>query len=420
MVDDEDNPHVAVKELTAAQFLDTEQFHALASNESAILTRFQNQSHPHLIRVIAYYIQGKRHFFVFPWAKDGNLRDFWSKSHNLSVNHRPDDWITYLQWFFGQLVGLADAIKTLHHPKDNPDENCRHGDLKPENILCFSKAARAPKSLPTDINLVIADAGLARVHAKATEFRLEKTKTSGGTTMYSPPESELNAEQARTRRYDVWSLGCLYLEFVIWLLYGNEALENFRNVIGHDQPYYEKIPENRPEIRVKDVVGESIKAIKNDPRCSPAKETALGRLVDLIEHRFLVVTVTINHSDSFPHAKNPATTVVDDPLDNMGSPTLLLTRPTFRPASDESLGPQRADAIEMHDEIKKIFNAAQKGLLNWMNWEGLETSADQGSPFALTRQSRGAGADSTGSRLQIDRTIGVRHNVSLMVVPVPR
>jgi serine/threonine protein kinase len=400
---------VAVKELTAAQYLNPKDFLDLAKNESAILTRFGTQSHPHLVRVIAYYIQGQRHFFVFPWAKEGNLRDFWRQTQNMYLNFNPNDWKSFLKWFFEQLVGLSDAIKTLHHPKKNPDESCRHGDLKPENILCFSKAPKGLDALPTQVSLVIADAGLARVHEKATEFRLEKTTTSGGTTMYSPPESETNVEQARTRRYDIWSLGCLYLEYVIWLLYGNEALEKFRNAIGSDKPYYE----NGPVVQIKDVVRASFKTIKNDPRCSPASETALGRLVDLIENRFLVVKVLVNRSDSFSQSTGP--TVVNEPSEIANSPTLLLTRPTFPPLSDDNSGPQRADANEMYDEIQKIFDAAQNDTLNWMNWDGLETPTGLELPEAPLAKTH-----STGSKLHIDPTKGVRHNLPLRVVPSAR
>jgi serine/threonine protein kinase len=413
MADKENNPHVAVKELTAAQWLTPEEFHQLAKNESTILTRFQNQSHPHLIRVIAYYIQGKQHFFIFPWAREGNLRDFWRRNPNASLNFSPEDWIACLNWFFRQLIGLSDAIKTLHHPKENPSENCRHGDLKPENILCFSKQGRNPESIPTGVDLVVADAGLAKVHEKATEFRVERTKALGGTTMYSPPESEIQADEARTRRYDVWSLGCLYLEFLIWLLYGNEALDNFHNAIGHDQPYYEK----SPIVRVRSVVEECINAIKDDPRCSPAGETALGRLADLIENRFLVTKVVIRRSDSFSPGNNTGQTDIPVPSSNTDTPMVLVTRPTIRLTPDENSDPQRADAIEMHHEIKKIFVAAQGGSLKWISWNGLEEAANLGPPPILSRPSSRSRLGSAGGKNQNDPTPGVRYNVPIRGMP---
>jgi serine/threonine protein kinase len=216
-----------------------------------------------------------------------------------SLNFSSQDWVRYLTWFFTQLVGLAKAIKILHHPPKGTGESCRHGDLKPENILCFGKQELGPADIPTDVKLVVADAGLAKVREKATEFRGEKTSTLGGTTMYSPPEAKLRPEEARSRRYDIWSLGCLYLEFLIWILYGNEVLENFRGAVGKDQPFYEE----GPIVAIKEVVQKWIKAIRDDPRCSPAGLTALGRLVDLIEDRLLVVNVVIRRSDSIPPRK---------------------------------------------------------------------------------------------------------------------
>jgi len=165
---------------------------------------------PHLIQAIAYYERDKRHFFIFPWAEIGNLRNYW----NLRT---PTTDKSYLEWVFTQLIGLAEAIKLFHLMR-----NCRHGDMKPENILCFGGDGNGQN---VHGRLVITDFGLAKIHKNATSARHEATSTRGVTILYAPPEC--NSKQPRSRRYDIWSLGCMYLEFVIWLLWGNEVLENF-------------------------------------------------------------------------------------------------------------------------------------------------------------------------------------------------
>jgi serine/threonine protein kinase len=409
MTDDRGNPHVAVKELRSADGLTLEAFKRIAKNELVVLNRFREQGHSHLIRAIAYYTQGNRHFFIFPWAKRGNLRDFWNSQPSLStasLNVSPQDWVSYLNWFFSQLVGIAQAIKSLHHPPGTNGESCRHGDLKPENILCFGKQEPGPANIPTDVKLVVADAGHARVHEKATEFRDPGTTTQGGTKMYSPPEPELQPGEARSRRYDIWSLGCLYLEFIIWILHGNDVLESFRLDIGKDQSFYEK----DPVLSLKGVVKAWIEAIKDDPRCSPTKLTALGRLVDLIEDRLLVVNVGISRSDSIPQGNGKGSTTTSDTSSNADNPFVMVTRPTMQLNSPD----ERAGAEEMCEEIEKIFAAAKKGdSLTWINWDGMEEAARLGPPQIQDRLAPRRKTSSIGARSKNELTPGVRYLLRL-------
>jgi serine/threonine protein kinase len=37
-----------------------------------------------------------------------------------------------------------------------------------------------------------------------------------------------------SRAYDIWSLGCLYLEFITWLLKGSAAIDDFSSYRGRD------------------------------------------------------------------------------------------------------------------------------------------------------------------------------------------
>ncbi|KAK1547678.1 protein kinase domain-containing protein [Colletotrichum paranaense] len=352
IVDAEDNPHVAVKELLSAQGLTAEMFQDLAKNETTILTRLRDQKHPHFIRAIASYTQGNRHFFVFPWARGGNLRNFWKFQPSLSAASEEtstQDWNTYLEWFFEQLLGLASAIRNLHHPRDDPNESCRHGDLKPENILCFSKNEDdiGEGRIPTGVRLVVADAGHAKVHEMATEYRGSPTATPKGTVMYSPPEAD--TQEARSRRYDVWSLGCLYLESLIWMMYGYEGVQKFHQNVGPGEPYFVK----DASVDLKDAVKGWIKEIKQDSRCAPVERTAVGRLVSLIEERMLVVRVTTRDPDT---------------QQSTGLEVIVRAR-TLPPDSAAPVKekPGRADSIEVHEEMENIFDAGkQKTDVTWM------------------------------------------------------
>jgi len=82
--------------------------------------------------------------------------------------------------------------------------------------------------------LQIADLGLARFHEKDahTNVRLGKdeyTLTPPGTSRYEPPETDKGrgTKEARSRQYDIWSMGCIVLELLIWLIYGYQAVQKF-------------------------------------------------------------------------------------------------------------------------------------------------------------------------------------------------
>jgi serine/threonine protein kinase len=390
------NPHIAVKELQSAQGLKFEDF-KIAENEALVLMRFRQQGHPHLITAIASYsqtagYQTTRYFFVFPWARGGNLRNFWRTQPSLSdtaLNFSPEDWIVYLRWFFSQLTGLAGAMRCLHYPDNETGVSCRHGDLKPENVLCFSKNNPSPGKIPTDVNLVVADAGHARVHEKATELRNNPTTTPAGTKLYCPPEAEFQTSQARPRRYDIWSLGCLYLEFLIWILYGNKFLGEFHRTIESAGTYYVK----DLDVNINGVIKDCIRYIKKDPRCFGL--TALGRLVDLIETRFLVVKVSTRSNSPLQSEHNiMGTTSLSEPQVDTSRPQadtpkpksedpvpgMIVISPTIGPPVCD---PERADAKEICEELEKIFAAASGGTIPWINHEGMEDAEKRGVPQIL-------------------------------------
>lgn len=125
-----------------------------------------------------------------------------------------------------QIIGLSHGISELNSSK------FRHGDIKPSNILCFGTGAGAS----TACRLVIADVGLAKFHAEYTRNRNKTTTTRHGSMTYEPPEvfPESGGAILSTKCYDTWSLGCVFLELVIWLLYGRDKLNAFYKDLNED------------------------------------------------------------------------------------------------------------------------------------------------------------------------------------------
>ena len=311
-MDDQNNHRVAIKQLKQSG----PNFKKVAADEASVLEimRELGEEH-HLIKAIAYYRKGEDlHYFIFPWAELGNLWEFWT-SRNKSPETDPD----YMIWALTQLTGLASALEALHHMATDTDVNCRHGDLKPLNILCF-KTEDGHNHNP---RLVITDVGLARVHNEATRER-GKTTTTAWTIRYAAPELVVDSKTTRSRRFDIWSFGCILLECVVWLLYGSKKLLEF----AHDpeEPFYELLPpapgsqtrdlsarnleveiKEKKTLQVHSRVQHWISYIKkHDWRYS--KGTALQKLVDLIVDRMLKVDLgplgPADRDNSIPSTRN--------------------------------------------------------------------------------------------------------------------
>ncbi|KAL2670254.1 hypothetical protein Neosp_014721 [[Neocosmospora] mangrovei] len=369
--DGKGHPFVALKKLLPNS-LTEDAFTSVVKAEHETLAMLRELSAKHLIKATAFYRRDGDLFFVFPWAQHGNLRKFWAEKIPAICDQN------YMRWVFSQLHGLADAIRTLHHAENG--RMCRHGDLKPENILCFNSSADL-KTLKdhTSCVLVISDVGLSRTHDKSTQFR-SKTKMVGGETIaYAAPETELYPDRATSRRYDIWSLGCLYLEFVIWLLYGIEELDRFgREIHGKfytimDRPETLQVSKMQ-QAKVNPEVDRWIENIKKDPRCTTAggsKQTAISLVVDLIKERLLVTAANPDPRDPDPEGTQ---TVSDSGgRSNDGGFHLIVRVPTKigEGSLDSKVADagkdERAYALEVCDKLDTIIQDAQNGDIEWIN-----------------------------------------------------
>lgn len=113
-------------------------------------------------------------------------------------------------WLWENLQGPIEALQYVH----DPDSNIlgAHHDLKPANILVddFGK-------------LVITDFGLATIEQKIARH---PAITNPGDFHYGPPRTE----DRWTRAYDIYSLGRILIEIILYLKHGpnavNESAEN--------------------------------------------------------------------------------------------------------------------------------------------------------------------------------------------------
>ncbi|KAK0377251.1 CMGC protein kinase [Colletotrichum limetticola] len=209
------------------------------------LKRFGGRHH-HIVTLLATFTVQVRneleYFLLFPWA-DCDLLAFWERGSKQERNHQ------FFQWVAKQLCGISNAVSFIHDPGelDANGERIygRHGDIKPENVLWFKSLGHG--------NLVLSDLGLTRTHRIQSRSNRpgEKIPVSPN---YRPPECDIDGKNGKvSRSFDIWTLGCLFLEFVVWTLEGWEGWLAFRQrrmspyIHGHDTPVYFEI------VRVKGV-----------------------------------------------------------------------------------------------------------------------------------------------------------------------
>ncbi|KAK1584940.1 kinase domain-containing protein [Colletotrichum navitas] len=188
-------------------------------------TRVQQEKH--LIKLMFTFQHGEKLYLVFEWA-DGNLQEFWAKK-------KVESAAASARWMLQQCRGIANAVKRIHGLATWQKEERRsvasgteeeeklvkdwgrHGDIKPSNILWFSTYGEDRD------HLVVADLGLTRYHSRLTRSRV--LRVDGFTGTYRAPEIDLG--DLISSKYDIWSLGCVFLEFCVWYLLGPEAIAAF-------------------------------------------------------------------------------------------------------------------------------------------------------------------------------------------------
>ena len=148
----------------------------------------------------------------------GNLKDLWKRSTPSDDIH----WFSY-DWLWEQCLGLADALAFTHGLTTSANgERAKaqvHADISADNILVFSNGTNDEN----ERILKLSDFGLSREvdsNGRLAANTLKHTRTN------APPERELSEHQA-SPQWDIWVLGCLYVDFITWGLSGYHGVKTF-------------------------------------------------------------------------------------------------------------------------------------------------------------------------------------------------
>lgn len=227
-------------------------------------------------------------FLFFPLAHS-NLRDYWVNHDAGSITDEST------AWFVQETQSLMHALSDIHHiSRDRSDGTTSidvnapptavgiiHGDIKPRNILVFQ-----PRNYGNPI-LKFNDFGLSTW--------ADTPQSSFTTRTYDAPENGLRLKLGP--KSDVWSLGCVLLEFATWLLHGTDAVAAFGEKRSmrtpgsglplKDDHFYSLVYADRRPVRatIRDAVAECLRDLRQDRRCVGS----LGCVLRVLEENMLVV-----------------------------------------------------------------------------------------------------------------------------------
>ncbi|KAI0452079.1 kinase-like domain-containing protein [Xylaria acuta] len=225
--------------------------------EARALQEFAIYPHEHIVRLLAAFRHAGSFYLLFPWARGGSLRSFWRAHPQPKVNTEVSTWVAE------QSLGIAAALHEIHRqPNEVKERNydygqqCAsiqvsgyHGDIKPENILLFGG-----DRLGSDQVWKIGDFGVSKRFLVATHGG---DIPKGFTPTYQSPEHQI---EGRIDGYaDIWSLGCVLLETVVWLLWGWDGLVRFG--LMRQAPSRFNGPNNINSDTFFDIVGSSLDTV---------------------------------------------------------------------------------------------------------------------------------------------------------------
>ncbi|KAH7174220.1 kinase-like domain-containing protein [Fusarium flagelliforme] len=212
--------HYAVKRFTA----DATTF----QQEREALIRFShpNAGHRSLIQLLYSYELASKKYLIFPCA-EGDLEYHWAQHEADPTSHAD------LIWMVQECHGIASGLSKVHDHtswkpgagKSGSRNKGRHGDIKPKNILFFRDEETSPG------RLVVADFTLMRFHS-SIDADYTRIRNVGYSRTYRPPEMDAGGGTKVSQKYDIWTLGCVFLEFITWHLLGSDAIRPRKEGLG--------------------------------------------------------------------------------------------------------------------------------------------------------------------------------------------
>jgi serine/threonine protein kinase len=181
-------------------------------NERNVIKALSTVQHLHIMYSLDNWTTAEAAFMLFPLAI-GDLRTFLGGERPACLTDE------LVNWASEQIRGVCDALSYIHeHVYEEMDKTIVkrigfHHDLKPANILLFESGNGDHGPI-----WKIGDFGSGAVKythlSEVPEFFNRKAST--GDPTYSAPEYLVSGKVSRPK--DIWSLGCIFVEVLVWFL----------------------------------------------------------------------------------------------------------------------------------------------------------------------------------------------------------
>lgn len=182
-------------------------------------------THPHIVPLLFSFTHLQNYYLIFPWATS-NLADYWENNKVFLQNESYMDYPRAL-WVAEQCEGLADALRYIHRFISTSRYDAtrvvefHHGDIKPENILVYCNPHQKP---------VLQLTGFGNSpHTTELDHTWPSTSAECGASDYVAPEVYFGEPASSSS--DVWSLCCVFLEFIEWIMPSQSAPGQPRRVL---------------------------------------------------------------------------------------------------------------------------------------------------------------------------------------------
>ena len=268
----QNTPHDKSKCFALKRFLDCGERPHFA-RECKVLEALAVFPHPHIVPCLGSWTVNSKPYMLFPLGI-GDLYHFFRQTP------RPQPTAQFTHWFTNQLKGLCDALKYLHNytlPILSADSGTPisrigfHHDLKPVNILLFpSDDINEPIWKISDFG-----SGIVTDFVTGDQESIYNSKPSTGDPIYTAPEFALEGRVSRPK--DIWSLGCIYLEALLWALDPSKtAIDDFqreRLVIPGNHPARKPMfwyQDHNGEVHMHPAVSQRLKALQGLCETPPA------------------------------------------------------------------------------------------------------------------------------------------------------
>ncbi|KAF3052407.1 hypothetical protein E8E11_001850 [Didymella keratinophila] len=291
-------------------------------------------SHDHLLKCLASFTFSSQYYMVYEKA-DCDVEKLMAMNNDPRklVDLRPGDLAQ-------QLFGLADALNLIHNQGQTDCKRTsnllapRHAvqktgyvhDIKPENLLVFVFEDDNRKKKYwfrlSDFSCAKVVDVLSSVAGKNRHSY--RTVSKSGTPSYRAPEATATGKTSRP--YDVWSLGCVYLELLVWFLDGYAALKDFRDRRecqvtpgGREDEGFYYMPAGSDRFKLRDLVVEMIVSVSR--RCEgPLKDIAqlLPQLFEIDPRKRLTAQQLVRKLKHIDSGAEPPIRVTHKPVHSKG------------------------------------------------------------------------------------------------------